>query len=234
MRLYGFDVGSRTAKSYSHETGETVVADSHRWREILPEGRVVSTGYFRKKVPSLLKVTEITAAIYGTRHILGRDVDVILDIGGQDTKVIDTRTNEFTMNDRCSAGTGTFLEFMAGYLGIELVEMGECHFAVERAAPINSTCSVFAQSEAISRLVEGYSKEEVVRGIHLAFARKIGDMVPEDAKTLALIGGTAKNRGVVDALKEHLKIKVYVPDDPQTVNAVGAAQYYLRKGLEEG
>jgi predicted CoA-substrate-specific enzyme activase len=231
MTLSGFDVGSRTAKCFNEETQESVIVDSHRWREILPKGEIVSTGYFRKNVPNTFNVTEITAAIYGTAHLLKKEVDVVLDIGGQDTKVIDTRTNEFRMNDRCSAGTGTFLEFMAGYFGIKLEEMEGRHFAAKRTADINSTCSVFAQSEAISRLVEGYSNEEVIRGIHLAFAKKMGQMVPDDAKTLAVVGGTAKNAGVVDALKEILKKRIFVPADPQIVNAVGAVQYYRQRIL---
>jgi len=232
MTLYGLDVGSRMAKCFNSETGEVEMTDSHSWRDILPrEGEIISTGYFRKKVPNIFNVTEITAAIYGTSYLLDRDPDVILDIGGQDTKVIDTTTNEFRMNDRCSAGTGTFLEFMASYLGLTLEEMGRFHFKAKRAARINSTCSVFAHTEAISRLVEGYSKEEVVRGVHLAFARKIAGMIPEDSYTIALIGGAAKNPGVVDAFSQVLGREILVPGDPQIVNAAGAVQYYLQRML---
>lgn len=232
MTLYGFDVGSRTAKRFNIETGEVKIIDSPRWRELLPEeGDIVSTGYFRKNVPHIFNVTEITAAIYGTTHLLNKDVDVVLDIGGQDTKVIDMTTNEFRMNDRCSAGTGTFLEFMADYLGIALGDMGKSHFSAESAAEINSTCSVFAHTEAISRLVEGHSKEEIVRGIHLAFAKKISQLIPEDGYTVALIGGAAKNTGVVDAFSEILDKEIVVPENPQIVNALGAAQYYVQRVL---
>ncbi|MFV2041481.1 MAG: acyl-CoA dehydratase activase, partial [Candidatus Hydrothermarchaeales archaeon] len=168
---------------------------------------------------------------YGVSYLLDLEVDVILDIGGQDTKVIDTTTNEFRMNDRCSAGTGTFLEFIAGYLGLTLAEMGRLHFQAKSGAEINSTCSVFAHTEAISRLVEGHSKAEVVKGIHLAFARKIAQMMPPDSYTIALIGGTAKNPGVVDAFSKVLEAKIIVPENPQIVNAVGAVQYFMQKGL---
>ncbi len=232
MTLCGFDVGSRAAKCYNSETGEVAVVDSHDWRDILPkDDDIISTGYFRKNVPNRHNVTEITAAIYGVRYLLDDEVDIILDIGGQDTKVIDTLNNDFRMNDRCSAGTGTFLEFMAGYLGISLSEMGEAHFTARRASKINSTCSVFAHTEVISNLVEGYSKDEVVRGLHLAFARKISQMIPEDGYTIALIGGTAKNPGVVDAFSEVLEKEIVVPEDPQIVNAVGAVQYYVQRML---
>jgi (R)-2-hydroxyacyl-CoA dehydratese activating ATPase len=232
MVLYGFDVGSRAAKCFNSETGEVEIADSHDWRSILPDGHeIISTGYFRREVPNIFNLTEITAAIYGVSYLLDREVDVILDIGGQDTKVIDTTTNEFRMNDRCSAGTGTFLEFIAGYLGLTLAEMGRLHFQATSGAEINSTCSVFAHTEAISRLVEGHSNAEVVKGIHLAFARKIAQMMPPDSYTIALIGGTAKNPGVVDAFSKVLEAKIIVPENPQIVNAVGAVQYFMQKGL---
>ncbi len=232
MVLYGFDVGSRAAKCFNSETGEVEIADSHDWRDILPEdSEIISTGYFRREVPNIFNLTEITAAIYGVSYLLDLEVDVILDIGGQDTKVIDTMTNEFRMNDRCSAGTGTFLEFIAGYLGLTLAEMGRLHFQAKSGAEINSTCSVFAHTEAISRLVEGHSKAEVVKGIHLAFARKIAQMMPPDSYTIALIGGTAKNPGVVDAFSNVLEAKIIVPENPQIVNAVGAVQYFMQKGL---
>ena len=232
MTLYGFDVGSRTAKRFNNGTGEVRIVDSHRWREIVPKnGEIISTGYFRKKVPNISNVTEITAAIYGTSYLLNKEVDVIVDIGGQDTKIIDVVTNEFRMNDRCSAGTGTFLEFMADYFGLSLEEMGRHHFQAKKPAEINSTCSVFAHTEAISRLVEGYSKEDVIKGIHLAFAKKIAQMIPDDGQTIALIGGTAKNPGVVDAFSEVLEKEIIVPEDPQIVNAVGAVQYYTQRVL---
>jgi predicted CoA-substrate-specific enzyme activase len=232
MTLYGLDVGSRTAKCFNRETGETQVADSHKWRDILPEyGEIISTGYFRKNVPHIFNVTEITAAIYGTSYLLNKEVDVILDIGGQDTKVIDVLTNDFRMNDRCSAGTGTFLEFMADYFDINLSEMGNYHFRAKKSAGINSTCSVFAHTEAISRLVEGYSTEEVICGIHHAFASRISQMIPEDSYVIALIGGAAKNPGVVDALITELDGEVVVPKNPQIVNAIGAVQYFIERKL---
>jgi predicted CoA-substrate-specific enzyme activase len=232
MTLFGFDVGSRTAKCFNSETGGVNVVDSHKWREIVPsDGEFVSTGYFRKEVPNIFNLTEITSAIYGTSYILDNDADVILDIGGQDTKVIDTTTNEFRMNDRCSAGTGTFLEFMANYFDLNLEEMGRLHFRAREAAEINSTCSVFAHSEAISRLVEGYSKAEVIKGIHFAFVKKISQMIPKDTYTIALIGGAAKNPGVIDAFAKLLNKEILVPKDPQIVNAIGAVQYYIQREL---
>jgi len=231
--LIGLDVGSRAAKAaYRLEDGyEYRVVSSHSWEDLLRgrEGVVISTGYFRKRVPHDFNVTEITTAIYGVRHFIRRRVDVIVDIGGQDMKVIDVERNDFVMNDKCSAGTGAFLEYIASYFALDVAELARLHRSARCAAPINSTCSVFAQSEVVSRLVEGYTKEEVIRGIHYAFARKIARMVPRHARSVALIGGTAKNAGVVEALSEVLGVRVHVPGEPQVVNAVGAVEYYLAR-----
>ncbi len=230
VSIIGLDVGSRAAKAaYYNGSYSYAIVSSHAWRDLLKENAViVSTGYFRKKVPHDLNVTEITTAIYGVRYFIKKPVDVIIDIGGQDTKVIDLRNNDFRMNDKCSSGTGTFLEYIAEYFAIDVGELEKLHFSASKAAEINSTCSVFAQSEVVSRLVEGYSKEEIIRGVHFAFAKRIATMIPRGIKRAALIGGTAKNKGVVDAMRNVLGAEVLVPEEPQIVNAVGAVEYYLR------
>ncbi|MCX9085124.1 MAG: acyl-CoA dehydratase activase [Candidatus Methanoperedens sp.] len=227
--MIGLDVGSTTAKKVSIEDGEIKyeITDTHNWKDLITgiDGKdIISTGYFRNTVPHHASVTEITAAIYGVRHYFP-DADVIVDIGGQDTKVIDIRKNNFTINDKCSAGTGAFLEFVANYFKIELTEMGSYHIRAKRIPAINNTCGVFALSEMISQLVAGYSKEEVIAGMHYAFARRISFMIPE-AESLVLIGGTVKNKGMVSALCDILKKKVFVPDEPQIVNALGALKYF--------
>jgi predicted CoA-substrate-specific enzyme activase len=227
--MIGLDVGSTTAKKVSIEDGEIKyqITGTHNWKDLIAgiDGNdIISTGYFRNTVPHRASVTEITAAIYGVRHYFP-DADVIVDIGGQDTKVIDVRKNNFIINDKCSAGTGSFLEFVANYFKIELTEMGSYHSRAKRIPAINNTCGVFALSEMISQLVAGYTREEVIAGMHYAFARRISFMIPE-AQSLVLIGGTVKNKGMVSALSDILKKKVLVPDEPQIVNALGALKYY--------
>jgi predicted CoA-substrate-specific enzyme activase len=227
--MIGLDVGSTTAKKVSIEDREIKyqITGTHNWKDLIAgiDGNdIISTGYFRNTVPHRASITEITAAIYGVRHYFP-DADVIVDIGGQDTKVIDVRKNNFIINDKCSAGTGAFLEFVANYFKIELTEMGSYHNRAKRIPAINNTCGVFALSEMISQLVAGYTKEEVIAGMHYAFARRISFMIPE-AGSLVLIGGTVKNKGMVSALSDILKKEVLVPDDPQIVNALGALKYY--------
>lgn len=227
--MIGLDVGSTTAKKVSIEDGEIKyqITGTHNWKDLVTgiDGNdIISTGYFRNLAPHRASVTEITAAIYGVRHYFP-DADVIVDIGGQDTKVIDVKKNNFVINDKCSAGTGAFLEFVANYFKIELKEMGSFHGGAKRIPAINNTCGVFALSEMISQLVAGYTQEEVIAGMHYAFARRISFMIPE-AQKLVLIGGTVKNKGMLSALEDILKKEVLVPDEPQIVNALGALKYY--------
>lgn len=233
--LIGIDVGSISAKAVYHSDDKYTwkVVDTHGWRELLKDRKksdvVIATGYFRKKIPCEESVTEITSAVYGIRHFTKAEIEVIVDIGGQDTKIIDLRTNDFRMNDKCSSGTGAFLELVARYFDLRVEELEKYHFRAQKYAEINSTCSVFALSEVVSRLVEGCSREEVIRGVHFAFANRIAQLMPCDAKQIALIGGTVKNRGVVDAMEKVLRVTAFVPDQPQIVNAIGAAEFYRAK-----
>lgn len=232
----GLDVGSTTAKVVHMEEGEVIfskVVQSHRWTELIDRHNdryTVSTGYFRKKVPHFAAITEITAASLGVRYH-NPETQVIIDIGGQDTKVIDLRSNTFVINDKCSAGTGAFLELAAHYFDIPVGSLGRLHSRATKGAQINNTCGVFAISEMISRLVGGYSMEEVIYGLHRAFALRIAQMVPA-ADTVMLIGGTVRNTGIIDAMNNVLDSKIEVPEAPQLVNALGAALY--RERLDVG
>ena len=227
--MIGLDVGSTTAKIVSIENGKVRyrMTSTHNWRDLvegIEKEEIISTGYFRNSVPHRASITEITAAIYGVRHYFS-DVDVIVDIGGQDTKVIEVKKNNFLINDKCSAGTGAFLEFVAGYFKLELNDLSRLHLKARRIPEINNTCGVFAISEMISQLVAGYSKEEVIAGMHYAFARRISFMIP-DAEKVVLIGGTVKNDGMVTALREVLKKELLIPEEPQIINALGALKYF--------
>ncbi len=228
--MIGLDVGSTTAKKVSIEDGviNYQITDTHNWKDLVEgiEGvDIISTGYFRNSVPHHASITEITAAIYGVRHYFP-EADVIVDIGGQDTKVIDVRKNNFIINDKCSAGTGAFLEFVANYFKVPLQELGLMHRKARRIPSINNTCGVFALSEMISQLVSGFTHEEVIAGMHYAFARRVSFMIPE-AGNIVLIGGAVKNEGMVIALRDILKKEILIPEEPQIVNALGALKYHF-------
>lgn len=194
---------------------------------------IVSTGYGRKLFKEADEsISEITANAVGARRISGASgtVKTIVNIGGQDSKVIlmddENHIKNFVMNDKCAAGTGRFLEMAARNLEIDVEELGKYHMNA-KGAPlvINSTCTVFAESEIISLLANGHGKEEIIAGIHHSIARRIVRLAKrvgiED--TVFFDGGPALNSGMVDALEDELMCNVVVPKMPQFTTAFGAA-----------
>ncbi len=190
---------------------------------------LVGTGYGRNLVqPADRRVTEITCHARGVFQEMGHG-GTLIDIGGQDTKVIliDNRGSvvNFVMNDKCAAGTGRFLEVVANRLRIPLQGMGDVALSSREEESISSTCTVFAESEIVSLIARGHSTEHIVRGLHRSLVRRISAL----AKTAGLIppvmlsGGVAQNAAVRDILSEELGQKVLLPRYPQLVGAYGAA-----------
>jgi predicted CoA-substrate-specific enzyme activase len=230
--VIGLDLGSTRAKLVKVVDGEVVErreVPSPRWSELMEgigEGEVLATtGYFRHQVPGAKAITELTAARWGVRGLVP-EAEVIVDVGGQDTKAQDLRTNRFVLNDKCSAGTGAFLELVASYFGVGVEELARLHGQAGEPAEINQTCAVFAMSEMVSQLVAGRTREDVVAGMHRAFARRIAELVPE-AERVVLIGGGARNGGLVQELTAILETEVHVPEHPEYVNAMGAVAYTM-------
>jgi predicted CoA-substrate-specific enzyme activase len=190
---------------------------------------IVATGYGRIAVTFADQhVTEISCYARGI-HYLYPEVQTVIDIGGQDSKVVAVgprgRPLDFAMNDKCAAGTGRFLEVMARALQLELNELGPSALRARRAANISSTCTVFAESEVISLVAEGVDREEIVAGLCHAIAQRVGAMARRVGveAPVAFAGGVAKNVGVIRALEEALGEKLIVPKEPQVVGALGAA-----------
>jgi len=229
----GLDLGSTWSKQIRLVDGEvTELAEvpSHRYVELLSDigdGPVGACGYFRDRVPGAKKCTEVTAALLGSlKYIPG--VEVVIDVGGQDVKVIDARTHELRMNDKCAAGTGAFLEFACSYLGIDFDELGKLHEMSESPVEINETCGVFALSAIVSALADGSTVADVVSGLHRSFARRVAGMVP-GARRIAMIGGVAMDSGAVSAMSEEIGQKLEVSPYPQHTNAIGAAIFAIEK-----
>lgn len=191
--------------------------------------RIVATGYGRRNVDFAHKsITEITCHAAGACYLDPR-VRSIIDIGGQDSKamVLDDsgKVVDFTMNDKCAAGTGRFLEVMARALEVDLDAFGELSLDAEKAAPISSLCTVFAESEVISLIARGEKRANIVAGIHAsigarvaAMARRIGVREP-----VMMTGGVARNTGAVKALEQKLGTGLRVSDRAQLTGAIGAA-----------
>ena len=156
-------------------------------------------------------------------------VRTIIDLGGQDSKVIALDENgkivRFMMNDKCSAGTGRFFEVMANALGVSLDQIGEMALRSANPIKINSTCTVFAESEVISLIARRKKKEDIIAGLHESMAKKICTMAKEVGVNQVVFfdGGGAKNIGVKASLEKQLNVKLYVPEKPQFVVALGAA-----------
>lgn len=192
-------------------------------------GTVISTGYGRESVEGITKtVTEITCHARGvsTGNSVAR---LVIDIGGQDSKAIALgpggTVQNFAMNDKCAAGTGRFLEVMAGVLGVELSEIGAVALTADAPAKISSTCTVFAESEVVSLLAQGESLPRILAGICNAIAERVKSLASRVGihPEVVMTGGVALNIGVVKSLENVIGLSVSVPDEPQMTGALGAA-----------
>ena len=189
---------------------------------------VIGTGYGRISMPFIDKaVTEITCHARGAHHLL-EGADMVVDIGGQDSKVIltDGRGNvvNFAMNDKCAAGTGRFLEVIAAALGADVSELADLARGAE-PVQISSMCTVFAESEVISLLAQGMDKGRIIAGIHRSVAGRIAAMAERLGKGGLIIftGGVAKNEGVREFLARELGRETITVPESQLAGALGAA-----------
>lgn len=192
-------------------------------------GAVVATGYGRETIgvhgPS---VTEITCHARGA-NFLYPQARTVIDIGGQDSKVIriDEKGNvlNFVMNDKCAAGTGRFLDMMARTLELTLPEMSELGLRWKNDVAISSMCTVFAESEVVSLVADNTAPADIIHGLTMAVAGKTASLARRLGGEPAYImtGGVARNRGVVKALEEKLGQPIYVSDKAQLCGAIGAA-----------
>jgi (R)-2-hydroxyacyl-CoA dehydratese activating ATPase len=189
---------------------------------------VGATGYGRKRVAAARSLTEITCHARGAFARMRRS-GVLIDVGGQDTKVIRIGVTgdvaDFAMNDKCAAGTGRFLEVILARLHVPLDEVQTCAARAMLAVPVSSTCTVFAESEVVSLVAEGQPVEGIVRGLHAALASRVAALagtVPQEGG-LFMSGGVALNPAMVEALARALGRRVEVIPQPQLVGALGAA-----------
>lgn len=190
--------------------------------------RVVATGYGRKRVSFADKaITEITCHGAGAVY-LNPAIRSIIDIGGQDSKVLavdDTgKVTDFVMNDKCAAGTGRFLEVMARALEVDLDDFGRISQNAEKATPISSVCTVFAQSEVLSLISKGEKRANIIAGLNASIAKSIATMADQVnlSAPLMMTGGVSKNMGIVRALEAQLNTPIVVAPEAQVTGAIGA------------
>jgi predicted CoA-substrate-specific enzyme activase len=250
MYLAGIDAGSRAVKIVLIRQGdETIVAQAvmdqrpdqkktieRLFKKVLSDSVIkrkdvvhtVATGYGRGLVAFAdAAITEITSQAAGVRRLLPA-ARTIIDIGGQDTKVIflDSRggVRDFAANDRCAAGTGCFLELLAERLNVEIGSLGRLAKKSRRNVTINNTCAVFAESEIIGLLAEGIPKYDIAAGVQNSIAGRIACLAGRDVEVpLCFTGGVAGISSMSRFLENAFGLDVLVAPQPQFSCALGAA-----------
>ncbi|MDT8900147.1 acyl-CoA dehydratase activase [Anaeroselena agilis] len=204
-------------------------AASRRGVRVEEIARIYGTGYGRVGLVFLTKaVTEITCHARGAAF-LAPGVGTVIDIGGQDVKAIRVdgsgRVLDFIMNDKCAAGTGRFLQVMAGALGMDLATMASLSAVGAEACPINTMCTVFAESEVIGLLNRGTPRETIIAGLYKSIASRVAAMTARitPCQPVVLTGGVALHPSMHKALESELKLPVTVPGQAVFAGSVGAA-----------
>lgn len=254
MYYIGIDIGSTAAKvtvfhkekmisNFTLATGWSSIETSKSIEEKLSSmgidvesSKIIATGYGRVSVPYADKtITEITCHGMGTEYLLGESCTII-DIGGQDTKIItleEGRVLDFTMNDKCAAGTGKFLELMANTLGVSILDLSEMALLGEDIS-INSMCTVFAESEVISLIGKGTSREDISRGIINSITTRVNSMLHKHGKgdTIYLTGGLCEVSPFVELLSQKVGTKVKTNELARYAGSIGAAILAKRNLME--
>jgi predicted CoA-substrate-specific enzyme activase len=242
----GLDFGSRAVKLvYSREQGgwgrrkldsitfyrNYLVRDQGEVRidwgrlGLAPPEALVATGYGKNLLKAHFPtITEIRAHFLGARFVTGLDHFILLEMGGQDTKVLYIRGGrvfDFLTNDRCAAGTGRYLENMARFLKMPLTEFARCW---QDPAEISQTCAIFGETELVGHLLEGVEPTRIAAGVNASVARRALAMVRRyRCSTLVFVGGVAQNLAVVKLLSDRGDFQVVVPPHPQFNGALGCA-----------
>jgi predicted CoA-substrate-specific enzyme activase len=241
LRTGGIDIGSRYIKYVLLEGPELVEVHKIETgydplplcrsliRETRPD-RLLATGYGRYLLePDGVKtLTEIRAVSRGARRLFP-SCRTIIDIGGQDTKVIqlndDGSVENFEMNDRCAAGTGRFLEMMAKALGYEMEVFGTQSSSENDGLKINSLCAVFAESEVITLITKGIKREQISAALHRSIVSKVTSLAKRVGirSDVVFTGGCARNPCLKEMFEKRLETRLLVHEDPDILSALGAA-----------
>lgn len=246
-RTIGIDIGSVSTKGVLFDgdtyvsriiptgwspfrAGQEVLEQLLKQQRLSPDdiALIIGTGYGRIQEGMFGKTySEITCHARGA-HYLFPEASGLIDIGGQDSKVISFgekgKVLDFTLNDKCAAGTGRFLQVTAQTLGLEVSQLADC---AEGAAPaaINSMCAVFAESEIIGLLAQGVPLESIVAGLLQSIAKRISIMSGKVnlRNTVIFCGGVAQNHVLQTLISTEIGCDLVVPSCPQAVGALGAA-----------
>lgn len=258
MYTLGIDIGSTTSKCVILKDGTDIAATSvvaagtgtrgpeEALEEVYAQAGIgpgqirhtVATGYGRKRFTGAdTEVSELSCHARGVNHIFP-DVRTIIDIGGQDAKVLalndQGRMTNFLMNDKCAAGTGRFLDVMAGILQLEIGDLEILAAQARETVKISSTCTVFAESEVISQLACGVDTPDLVAGICQSVAARVASLARRIGvrEMVSMSGGVARNGGVRAAMEKEMGVRVQYSPLAQLMGALGASLYAWEKEQE--
>lgn len=248
----GIDVGSTASKCIMLKNGTEIVAKSlvsvgagttgprRALEAVLSEAGktredmayVLATGYGRNSLMQGIadkQMSELSCHARGASFLFP-DVHTVIDIGGQDVKVLHIENGamvNFQMNDKCAAGTGRFLDVMARVLEVRVEDLAKLDTLSTKIVGISSTCTVFAESEVISQLSEGTDKCDIIAGIHRSVAGRVSGLVHRVGlqEQVVMTGGVAQNTGIVRALEKELRCTIHTSPLTQYNGALGAALY---------
>ena len=257
MSIYtlGIDIGSTASKCVMLADGKDIVAKS-----LIPVGAgtsgpqraidevlsaagkkredmayVLATGYGRNSLMNYAdkQMSELSCHAKGA-HFLFPEVHTVIDIGGQDVKVLEIENGvmtNFAMNDTCAAGTGRFLDVMARVLEVDVKDLGRLGAMSTKYVGISSTCTVFAESEVISQLAMGTDKCDIINGIHRSVAGRVAGLAHRIGvrDQVVMTGGVAQNQGIVKALQDELGHEIHTSPLTQYNGALGAALFAFGK-----
>ena len=257
MSIYtlGIDIGSTASKCVILRDGEEIVAKSlvavgagtsgpqRAIAEVLETAGmtkedmdyILATGYGRNSLEKYAdhQMSELSCHAKGAAFLFP-EVHTVVDIGGQDVKVMRVENGamtNFQMNDKCAAGTGRFLDVMARILEVDVNELGTLGAQSTKYVGISSTCTVFAESEVISQLAADTNKCDIINGIHQSVAGRVAGLAHRVGvqDQVVMTGGVAQNAGVVKALEDQLGHKVHTSPLTQYVGALGAALFAYKR-----
>ena len=247
--LMGIDIGSARSKglilrdkeviaSYECASGGDFKIIAHNVRDALLDRAglssvdtvpAVATGYGSKQVDYASEIrSDLSCHSKGVHHLFP-SVRTVIDVGDLYSKIFSIDGNgglqKFLLSGKCAGGSGRVLQVIAKVLHVNVEEIGELSMQSKHRVDFNTGCVVFAESEAVSRLAEGVLKEDLLAGIHRALAAQINSIMERLGieKDLALVGGGARDIGLVKALEEITALPVLVPEEPHMTAALGAA-----------
>ena len=259
MSVYtlGIDIGSTASKCVILKDGKEIVAKAlidvgagtsgpQRAIDAVLESAgmktedlsyILATGYGRNSLEGFVdhQMSELSCHAKGAAFLFPQ-VRTVIDIGGQDGKVLKIENGamtNFQMNDKCAAGTGRFLDVMARILEVDVNDLGTLGAQSTKYVGISSTCTVFAESEVISQLANDTDKCDIINGIHKSVAGRVSGLTHRIGvrDQVVMTGGVAQNHGIVKALENQIGHKIHLSPLTQFNGALGAALFAYNKAL---